>query len=113
MIICRSRAIDHLRRCDVAESNPDPGTLADEAMFAGSNPQDLLLAVERSTRLRGALERLSAVQRQLPALAFFKGLSHHELAKHTGMPLGTVKTHLRKALGQMRTSLDDYHNVAA
>ncbi len=72
MIICRSRAIDHLRRCDVAESNPDPGTLADEAMFAGSNPQDLLLAVERSTRLHGALERLSAVQRQLLALALFK-----------------------------------------
>jgi RNA polymerase sigma-70 factor (ECF subfamily) len=36
--------------------------------------------------------------RQLVSLAFFRGLSHDEIAGHTGLPLGTVKSHIRRAL---------------
>jgi RNA polymerase sigma-70 factor (ECF subfamily) len=111
LTICRSRALDHLRRRDEAELHPEPETLAGETI-AAADPQDLLLAVERNSRVHAALEALDAVQRQLLALAFFKGLSHQEVSAHTGMPLGTVKTHLRKALEAMRTRLGDGRAVA-
>jgi RNA polymerase sigma-70 factor (ECF subfamily) len=106
LTICRSRALDYLRRRDDAEPHPEPETLADETM-AAADPQDLLLAVERDNRMYAVLDELDAVQRQLLALAFFKGLSHQEVSAHTGMPLGTVKTHLRKALAAMRISLGE------
>ncbi len=110
LTLCRSRALDHLRRRDDAESHPDPETLVDEP--GHGDPQDLLLAVEANSRVHAVLEQLSATQRQLLALAFFKGLSHQEIAQHAGMPLGTVKTHLRKALEAMREALAEYHGIA-
>jgi RNA polymerase sigma factor (sigma-70 family) len=112
LTICRSRALDQLRRRDDAQPHPEPETLLTEAITTDGDPQDLLLAVERNSRLHAVLGQLSPVQRQLLALAFFKGLSHQEIADHTAMPLGTVKTHLRKALEAMRTSLADYYTVA-
>ena len=69
------------------------------------DPQDLLLASESHHRLHCALERLGAVQRQLLALAFFRGLTHEEIAQHTALPLGTVKTHVRRALITLRDLL--------
>ena len=41
---------------------------------------------------------LNAQPRQLVALAFFKGLSHEEIATETSLPLGTVKSQIRRAL---------------
>jgi DNA-directed RNA polymerase specialized sigma24 family protein len=38
-------------------------------------------------------------------LAFFRGLSHQEIAAATGMPLGTVKSHLRRALAALQGEL--------
>jgi RNA polymerase sigma-70 factor, ECF subfamily len=53
-----------------------------------------------------ALDRLSEPARTLVVLAFYRGYSHPELAAHTGLPLGTVKTHLRRALSEMRGTLE-------
>ena len=38
-------------------------------------------------------------------LAFFKDLSHGEIAKATGIPIGTVRSHLRRALGLLKQEL--------
>jgi RNA polymerase sigma-70 factor (ECF subfamily) len=111
LTICRSRALDHWRRRDGAE--PRPETLTDETITAGGDPQDLLLAVDSNSGVHAVLQELNAVQRQLLALVFFRGLSHQAVADHTRMPLGTVKTHLRKALAAIRTTLTDCHSVAA
>lgn len=77
----------------------------DEPYDERADPEALLLAVERNSRLYAILNQLSPVQRQLLALAFFRGLTHQEIADHTHLPLGSVKTHVRKALEQMRDRL--------
>ena len=106
LTICRSRALDYLRRRDKAELHPEPHELRPELGIDNENPQDLLLAIERDNVLHSALTGLSSQQRQLIALAFFRGLSHQEIANFTGMPLGSVKTQIRKALGVLRNTLD-------
>jgi RNA polymerase sigma-70 factor (ECF subfamily) len=52
------------------------------------------------------LSSLSPLRRQLLALAYFDGLTHEEIAVHNGLPLGTVKSHIRRALKLMRSELD-------
>ena len=105
MVIARSRALDHLRRADPAESHAEPETLADYALTA-DDPHNLLAAAEAGSALHAAMAALPAVQRQLLALAFFQGLSHSEIAQHARLPLGTVKTHVRRALAALRAALE-------
>lgn len=56
--------------------------------------------------VRGALERLEAEDRALLEAAFYQGYSHSELAALNDMPLGTVKSRLRRALAKMRAHLE-------
>jgi RNA polymerase sigma-70 factor (ECF subfamily) len=64
-----------------------------------------LAAVQTGHLVQSALMRLGPVPRQLVSLAFFGGLTHEEIAGQTGMPLGTVKSHIRRALIALRTWL--------
>jgi RNA polymerase sigma-70 factor (ECF subfamily) len=105
LTICRTRAIDWVRRRDKAQTVPDPDALRGEESGTAENPQDLLLHAERNSALHAALTELSALQRQLLSLAFFRGLTHEEIAAHASLPLGSVKTHIRKALTHLRTRL--------
>ena len=111
MTICRSRALDLLRRADEAEAHPEPESLRPEAMEQDTG-QDLLAATQQHAALHSALARLEPLQRQLIALAFFRGLSHQEIAAHARLPLGSVKTHIRKALAVLRESLPEKSSTA-
>jgi RNA polymerase sigma factor (sigma-70 family) len=106
LTICRSRALDALRRCDPAILDPDPTERLDAAVELGGNPQDLLDASRQNAELHAAMLRLSPQQRQLLSLAFFGDMSHGELAAHTGLPLGTVKSRLRRTLLMLRGDLN-------
>jgi RNA polymerase sigma factor (sigma-70 family) len=106
LTICRSRSLDALRRRDQAILDPDPTDRLDAMVELGANPQDLLQATRQNAALHAALQKLEPQQRQLLGLAFFLDLSHAELARHTGLPLGTVKSTIRRTLAALREVLD-------
>jgi len=106
MIICRNRAIDRLRNngAGVRGRATDHGgcdALPDDA----HTPLDLLLTLERDHAVHRAVAELSPLRRELLALAFFRGLTHPEIAADTRLALGTVKSHLRRAMQVLRQRL--------
>lgn len=105
MTMAHSRALDSLRRRDEADSHPEPETLVEAEAAPRADPLDLLLCVERDAALQDALARLDPVQRQLLALAFYRDLTHQEIAEHARLPLGTVKSHIRRGLLALQSAL--------
>ena len=105
MMICRSRAIDALRRLDEAESHAEPDLMRNNAEQAKNSPLDIMLLLERETDIHAAMHKLNALQRQLIALAFFKGYTHEEIALQMQMPLGTVKSNIKRAQNKLRDEL--------
>jgi RNA polymerase sigma factor (sigma-70 family) len=105
LVMCRSRAIDRLRGRDRAILHEAPETLMEDWADEGQTPSHLVEAIETRNALDTALAKLPAIQRQLINLAFFRGLSHQEIAQHTQIPLGTGKSHIRRALLTLQRSL--------
>ena len=107
MTIARSRALDALRCIEPNECNLEPEALALIEASDVDIPPDLLVAIQQGDQLHAALASLDSMPRQLVSLAFFRGLSHDEIAEHTGLPLGTVKSHIRRALLTLQQILTD------
>lgn len=106
LAICRNRAIDVLRQRDPALLSDDPCSLAPQEGVQAHGPDSLLLQSERSRGVRSALASLTPIARQMLALAYYRGLTHQEIALHSGIPLGTVKTHIRRALESLKTAVE-------
>jgi RNA polymerase sigma factor (sigma-70 family) len=106
LMICRSRALDSLRRTDKAIVDPDPTERLDATTEVAPGLQDLLQATQEHTALHAALAKLRPQQRQFLSLAFFRGHSHAEIAAETHLPLGTIKSQIRRALATLRHELD-------
>jgi RNA polymerase sigma-70 factor (ECF subfamily) len=100
-----SRAIDRLRRerrHRRAEPLHPDGEEPAYAQAMTENSADLLQdRLDADTVLAAARARLSPAQQQMLSLAFVEDLSHGEIAERTGVPLGTVKSHLRRALARL------------
>jgi RNA polymerase sigma factor (sigma-70 family) len=105
LTICRSRALDALRRADPATLMEQPEVLQAEQESAFIDPASILEQFEQGSAVRDALAALPARERQVVALAFFRGMTHQEIADSWSMPLGSVKTLLRRAFGQLREQL--------
>ena len=107
--VARSRAIDRLRarqrREDRTLSFDDPEMKLDPLDEQATPDQ---VASFRQTRdaVREAMKVLSPVQREAVEMAFFKGLTHVEIAEKLGQPLGTIKTRIRQGLIRLRQQLD-------
>lgn len=113
LAMARSRAIDALRRDQRFQheelTDDDHGS---DAGCAAPPPQDLVDATRGAGALHMALLRLDARSRQLVGLAFFRGLTHEEIAQQEQLPLGTVKSLIRRALQALRTHLEPHHGCA-
>ena len=70
------------------------------------SPDERLEALQRERRVRAALECLSPEQARLLHLSFFAERSHADIARHLCLPLGTVKSHIRRTLNILRRLLD-------
>jgi RNA polymerase sigma-70 factor (ECF subfamily) len=105
LTMVRSRALDWLRRRDNAQTYGDPVEFEAHIGADEKGPEEILAAVERSSAVHAALLQLSPQARQLVALAFFRGLTHEEIAASCQMPLGTVKTVIHRACAKMREQL--------
>ena len=103
LTICRSRALDLIRKRDPAMTYGDVTEAVE--LVAEDDTHGLLESLQTSSAVRRAVESLTPRQRQLIALAFFRGYTHIEIADHLGMPLGTVKTQIRSALRKLRGEL--------
>jgi len=105
--MAHSRAIDAVRRERRFQHQSLDTDAADTVLDDAPVGDDLLDAARHHEDLHRALLLLNAQPRQLVALAFFKGLSHEEIAAHTALPLGTVKSQIRRALITLRQVLGD------
>ena len=103
-IMTRNRAIDRLRQRRFMVSLDDDQESSPLTILV--NPEDaadVLLEQHEWARAAGiALSTLHPLRRQLLDLSFFQELSHKEIARTIGLPLGTVKSHLRRALHSLR-----------
>lgn len=116
MVMARSRALDLLRRQKQTRFTVvEPAAIDSDFLQADSHvpsqapsPVDMLTAWQEGSRVQQALTQLSDIQRHLILLAFFKGLSHAEIAASMDLPLGTVKSHLRRAQQTLEQLLNEF-----
>lgn len=106
LTICRSRALDALRRVDRADCVADADVFRVDAASVMADPELLVAQTQTSAAVRAALLRLPANQRHAVSLSFFRGLTHQEIAEHWQMPLGSVKTLMHRAFAQLRVDLE-------
>ena len=76
--------------------------LADTLESDAPNPMDTAQASEQAWALHQCMTRLDSKQREVVSLAYVRDLSHSELAEQLRLPLGTVKSWIRRSLDQLR-----------
>lgn len=107
-LIARSRALDQLRRHQAEReqlTDELDDTLADTLEGDSANPMDTSLASQQAWALHQCLTRLDHKQREVVSLAYLRDLSHGELAQQLKLPLGTVKSWIRRGLDQLRACM--------
>jgi RNA polymerase sigma-70 factor, ECF subfamily len=107
--ITRNRAIDRLRRRARSRARLARagalGELASEAVAPVEPNEAARPGWHVHESVHTALAALPPEQRQVVELAYFRGLTHAEIARMLEIPMGTVKTRLRLAIGKLRTAL--------
>jgi RNA polymerase sigma factor (sigma-70 family) len=107
-VITRRRAIDRIRRRRHTLSFEDESAhpVSRPLTAATDSPDQFLAQFEDKSRVHRVLALQSPLKRRLIELAFLRGLCHEEIATTTGLRLGTVKSHIRRTLKSMRTTLE-------
>lgn len=76
------------------------------AVAEGRSAPDVYATVDRRDEISRSFQRLTADQRAVVVLRFYRDLPLEGIAERLGIPKGTVKSRLHTALGVMRASLD-------
>lgn len=111
--IVRNKAFDMLRRSDDAVEI-DAEQFDAEVMHALQDPQatpiEALQMSGDAKALAYCMSALESLHRQVVALAYYHDLSHSEVAERMAVPIGTVKTWIRRSLERLRTCLAKREN---
>ncbi|WP_425145224.1 RNA polymerase sigma factor [Deinococcus sp.] len=99
--VARNAALSRLRARKARPATLDPDDLAVDQLAARRSDPDTTALVQ------SALSRLPDLDQRLLLDAFFSGLSHPQIAEGRQLPLGTVKTRLRRALLAIRRRLEE------
>ncbi|HEY2710241.1 MAG TPA: sigma-70 family RNA polymerase sigma factor [Caulobacteraceae bacterium] len=101
--IARNLRIDAARRARRGDPVEDPSDVPE----AEPTPDAALAAAQSVGRIRVALLKLPAEQAEVVRLSYFSDKPHSEIAEELQLPLGTVKSRLRLAMGRLRELLGD------
>jgi RNA polymerase sigma factor (sigma-70 family) len=101
--IVRNRALSILRNESRTELSSAPETF--ERASEDDDPETTVLKLGESGRLRQCLETLEPLRRNAIVLAYTRGLSHGELAGKLGLPLGTIKSWIRRGMASLKECL--------
>ena len=107
-LIVRSRGLDFLRRRASQRTHLTQEideVMADTLALDAPTPMDTAQASEQAWALHQCLVKLENRQREVVSLAYVRDLSHSELALQLKLPLGTVKTWIRRGLEQLRVCM--------
>ena len=100
--LVRYRALDIMRR----RAREEPGFEPPETEDESPDVLTRMVGNAEARALRACLETLDPERRRLVLHAFVDGLSHSDLATREGMPLGTIKSWIRRSLAALRSCLE-------
>ncbi|MFW3169751.1 RNA polymerase sigma factor [Geodermatophilus sp. CPCC 206100] len=103
--VCRHKIADAWARRDRQRRAAEAAIAEAQAAPPPGGPQ-VDTAVADRVLLLGELDQIGQPQRGIIELAFFEDLTHAQIAARTGLPLGTVKSHIRRTLERLRTRLE-------
>lgn len=112
--ITRHRSIDELRRRGVRPQQSETDWLDGEnseqrdGLPATEGPEREIETILQQKAIRQMVADLPADQRQVLALAYFRGMTHSQIAAMLGEPLGTIKSRIRLAMQRLRDALQDH-----
>lgn len=112
--IARNKRIDTFRRH--RPEAPELSQPDSDATWAGNppnaSPYDAMARAQQDAAIRAAMDTLPPEQGALIRKSFFEDKAHSEIARETGVPLGTVKSRIRLALGHLRKNLKNLEREA-
>jgi RNA polymerase sigma-70 factor (ECF subfamily) len=103
--IARNARIDLLRKTIRPTIDPDDPALVPDPPMAAF---ETVSAGQDAKRVREQITALPAEQQEVLRLAFFEDLAHAEVAKRLDIPLGTVKSRIRLAVGRIRSQIGEH-----
>jgi RNA polymerase sigma-70 factor (ECF subfamily) len=110
-VIVRSRALDMLRRLSSQMDGKMQSIDDDESQQIASSEVGLLdaaMAGEQAGALNNCLSKIEAKQRDVIVWAYFRDMSHSELASQFNLPIGTIKTWIRRGLSQLKSCMASF-----
>jgi RNA polymerase sigma-70 factor (ECF subfamily) len=105
--IARNLRIDTLRRVKLAANAQQQLLGPDGLLDDVEQPDRIMQAAQYAERLRQAMKGLSPEQYRLLQMAFFEDMPHQEIARTLNIPLGTVKSRIRRSMMVLREVLED------
>lgn len=104
VMVARRRMIDKLRR---VSRQPVMEDLSARPRDTGDDPNLAAETRSEAAIAQRLMNELKPEQQQVIRLSVYEGNSHQEIADQLGLPLGTVKTHLRRGLLQIRSAMQE------